>query len=322
MKTGEKTLVCLLGGFLLANSASALTAGNPYQSAIVDRNVFGLKSPPPPPDPSESKKDPPVNLTLTGITTILGNKRVLMKSAPQPGKPGEAAKELSYILTEGQRDGEVEVLTIDEVRGAVKVRNAGVELTLTFEKNGSKLPATQAPAAPPPNVPTLPGAIPARPAGAPPMPAATPALFNSGASPGDNSALPNRALRVSPSAIPTGAPNPGFGTPGAYNSGAVNPGLGGAANAHAGGVTLPSFVGSAPASGITESRVAVPENVMSPEEQMILIETRRASGDPFAAMLPPTPLNPNANVHNPGAEAGQGTQGQQTGQGQNQPGYR
>src|SRR5262249_46856385 len=90
-----------------------------------------------------------------------GNKRVLMKTGPPPGKPGEQPKtDQSYILTEGQRDGEIEVISIDEKAGSVKVSNAGTVQTLTFEKDGAKLPATQAPAAPgtpPPGGAAIPG---------------------------------------------------------------------------------------------------------------------------------------------------------------------
>jgi hypothetical protein len=123
----------VLGGELKATGADA--DPNPYQG-IVDRNVFGLK-PPPPPVQTAPPKPPPVKITLTGITTILGNKRVLMK-APVPGaKPG-APTEQSYILAEGQRDGDIEVLQIDEKKGEVKINNAGEIVTLDWESNGIK----------------------------------------------------------------------------------------------------------------------------------------------------------------------------------------
>src|SRR6188472_2241935 len=75
--------------FLLCSGAIAIGAdsGNPYQG-IVDRNVFGLKPPPPPGKPEEKKVDlPPI--TLTGITTILGNKRALM-NVQSPGKTAQS----------------------------------------------------------------------------------------------------------------------------------------------------------------------------------------------------------------------------------------
>ncbi len=114
--------------------------------SIPNRNVFGLK---PPPQNTISNTPPVVpKLILQGITTILGNKRVLLKEEPpaQPGaKPAAPGKELSMILTEGQREGSVEVLEIDENAGSVKVNNSGTIMTLTFEKDGPKLPSTPAP---------------------------------------------------------------------------------------------------------------------------------------------------------------------------------
>src|SRR5436190_5650423 len=57
-----------------ADAATTANAdANPYHG-IVDRNVFGLKPIPPPAPPPEQPK-PPVNITLTGITTLFGKKR-------------------------------------------------------------------------------------------------------------------------------------------------------------------------------------------------------------------------------------------------------
>ena len=122
--------------------------GSPYQG-IVERNVFGLKAPAPPPDP-EANKPPPPKIFLTGITTILGNKRALMKLTP-PAKPGEPAKEQSFTLGEGQRDGELEVLEIDEKAGTVKVNEFGTVMTLSFENNGVKAGPAPAPGGAPPS---------------------------------------------------------------------------------------------------------------------------------------------------------------------------
>ncbi|HWQ92599.1 MAG TPA: hypothetical protein VN673_13075, partial [Clostridia bacterium] len=137
-----KSLLCGAATLALCAGAPAITADNPYKT-IVDRNVFGLKDPPPPPAAVDTSKPQPSKITITGITTILGNKRVLLKTAAAPAKPGEQPKgELSYILTEGQRDGDIEVIQIDELAGSAKISNAGVIETLTFEKNGPKLPNT------------------------------------------------------------------------------------------------------------------------------------------------------------------------------------
>jgi len=120
----------------------AAHSGELYQG-ITKRNVFGLVPPqiqivePPPPQIPK--------LTLTGITTILGNKRALMMEAEPGGKPGQPVQEVSLILTEGQREGNVEVLLIDEHAGSVKVNNSGTIMTLTFEKDGPRMPPAQPP---------------------------------------------------------------------------------------------------------------------------------------------------------------------------------
>src|ERR1700720_2046820 len=109
MTQAEKVLTGVAGVFLFCASAMAIItpavlSDNPYQG-IVDRNVFSLRNPPPPPPPP-SNDPPPPKLTLTGITTILGGKRALLKGTPPPAK-GEPAKEQFYMLSEGQRDGNI-----------------------------------------------------------------------------------------------------------------------------------------------------------------------------------------------------------------------
>ena len=174
MKHGQKMLICTLAGVALCMSGKAVTGdavGNPYQG-IVDRNVFGLKPPPPPPDP-EANKPPPPKVFLTGITTILGNKRALLKMTP-PAKPGQPAKEESFTLGEGQREGDIEVLEIDEKAGTVKVNNYGTVTTLDFDKDGVKVAGGPAPVA---------GGAPGRPPGFAPAPAASPFMPAGGANP-------------------------------------------------------------------------------------------------------------------------------------------
>ena len=155
MKHGEKMLSCTLAGLALciaANAATSEPSGSPY-SGIVERNVFGLKPPPPPPGP-EDNKPPPPKIFLQGITTFGGVKRALFK-AQMPAKPGEPPKgEQSFILAEGQRDGDIEVLEIDaNPPGSVKVNDFGTIITLDFEHNGIKTTA----AAPVPGGPPRPG---------------------------------------------------------------------------------------------------------------------------------------------------------------------
>src|SRR5438094_9886998 len=177
MKDHGKTVVCLLSSLMLVTGVKAMPAdsANPYQG-IVDRNVFGLKPPPPPPK-TEPDRPPLPPITLTGIITILGNKRALM-NVQMPG-----GKLQSFILPEKEREGEIEVLEINEKAGSesVTVNAFGTVTNLTFEKNGAKL--ASAPPVPMPGNPVgfvpQPGAY--NPAGAP-----TPGLKT----------IPTRTLRL------------------------------------------------------------------------------------------------------------------------------
>ncbi len=144
----KNTLVCILGALLVCVAAKATVpdfSRNPYQG-IAERNVFGLK-----PAPVDSKPLPPpppaLKIILSGITTILPRPLALLK-AQMPARPPEPAKEESYILTAGQRDGEIEVIEINAEEGSVKVRNSGIVTVLTLDKDGAKLPATLPPASP------------------------------------------------------------------------------------------------------------------------------------------------------------------------------
>jgi len=155
MLAGIAGALVLGAGAIAADTAdTAGSSSNPYQG-IVDRNVFALKPPPPPPDP-DSIKPPTPKISLTGITTILGNKRALFKSEPTPGKAGQpATKEESYMLAEGQRQGDVEVTSIDEIAGIVKLSYAGTPVTLDFTNNAAKAVAVAPP--PPAGAPGVPG---------------------------------------------------------------------------------------------------------------------------------------------------------------------
>jgi hypothetical protein len=141
MKCG-KMAVWQVGILLLLPAVGvAVSDDNPYKS-IVSRNPFALVPPPPPPPAQPAT--PPANIKLTGITTMMGNKRALLMVQESGQKT-----EQSYILREGQREGQIEVLEIDEKAGSVKVKNGDVVSVLSFDKDGIKL-AGGPPAAPPP----------------------------------------------------------------------------------------------------------------------------------------------------------------------------
>jgi hypothetical protein len=148
------TVAWVLSGLLpcsLMAGISSTYSGNPYHQ-IVERNVFGLRSPPPP------RVEPPTaplpKIVLTGVTTMLGNKRALLK-IQFPAQPSKPVKEESCVLSEGEREGPIEVLEINEKTEQVKVNNSGTVSVITFAKPGPTPPAV-APPPPRPYWPRLP----------------------------------------------------------------------------------------------------------------------------------------------------------------------
>lgn len=266
-----KSLLC--GAVTLSLcGAFAVTTENPYQ-AIIDRNIFGIKDPPPPPPPPGSEKPAPPGLILTGITTVNGRAQALLKTAAAAAKPGgQATPEQSFILSQDQREGDLHVLAIDPKASVVKVRYAGQDLTLDFEKNGPKLPSTP----PPGPAPGVPGAQPRLPG----APGASPTLPTFGGAPlPANSASPLRSI---PTRSTRTTANPSAAVP-----------LGGTGNplGFQGGVGTPNY-----ARGVAQVQPSTPQPVLNPEEQEIVTEAHReyykAQNDPRAALLPPTRFTP------------------------------
>ena len=209
VKSVTIVVCCLLSGALYSHAAdeenddtgSGTTppSNNPYQ-AIADLNAFRLKPTPPPPEP-EKVKTPPPKITLTGISTMLGQKKVYLKTPGTPGKPGEPAKEQYYEIAEGTMDRDIEVLEINAQLGTVRIKYEGTEIPLNFVDNGAKA------IAPPPGQPGQPGAP-----GMIPPPGSVGAPAPSFGNPASNvRPLPTRTLRLpTPSASAAPSMAPGF----------------------------------------------------------------------------------------------------------------
>ena len=170
----------------------AAEIGNPYQ-AIVTRNMFGLVPIPTGPPPNATPDVALPKITPNGIMTLFGKLQVLFKVS----KPGQAAgKEDSYVMSEGDRQDDIEVEKIDEPSATITFNNHGTiqELALV------------------PGKATGGGAVPALPG----MPGHPPGL------------VPRIGL-------PSGGAAPGvaFGQRSSVHNGSVNPG---AANPMAGGL--------------------------------------------------------------------------------------
>jgi hypothetical protein len=118
--------------------AAAATPDQPYAS-IISRNMFGLV-PIPTNNPADAlpPADPPPKITPNGIMTIFGRLQALFKVANK-GKPGQPPKDDSYVLAEGERQDEIEVVKINQPDGIVTFNNHGVlqELPLTPAANAS-----------------------------------------------------------------------------------------------------------------------------------------------------------------------------------------
>ncbi len=173
---------------------------------IIRRNAFNLHEPAPPKPPPEPP--PSIKVNLTGITTILSGKRAFVLVQEQ-GKQPE-----SKMLKEGERDGQIEVISINESSGSVKLKVGDKETELTFEKDGIKPPSapsapTPGAGAPVPSVPIMPGAV--IPSAGSKTASITPSGSTSG---GVNSLMPTRPLRSD--TLPTVAPS-GIATGGAVN---------------------------------------------------------------------------------------------------------
>jgi hypothetical protein len=147
------TIVLVFGASAcIAWSASADVTANPYVS-VIERNPFGLKEPPPPPAP------PPLQPTvalpkiiLTGIvTSLLGSEpRVLLEITEQ--EPGKAANVKKPIMRQGEKDGMIEIISIDVANNQVTLKNGGTQTNLSFEIAKSSGPG--------PGLPTVPGLVP------------------------------------------------------------------------------------------------------------------------------------------------------------------
>lgn len=247
MRTVRTAWVCLLGACLFAPVLRTLADAKPYD-VIPDRNVFKLKPLPPPPDPNAVPPTPPSNVTLTGITDILGDKMALMEEQPQ-GKP-----KIYLMLSEGQRDGDVTVVSINQTASTVTIKN--VDQTQTLDLNAAAKRAASAS--------TVASVNP----GGSPIP--TPGGVNSIRDLRANGIQARRDMRtVSSGDVP---PLPGSG------SGPSLPSSGDMSSGGAG-------IGTNPRTSTAKTDAPV----LSPEEQLVQNAAAQVNPDPHSPPVPPAP---------------------------------
>ena len=146
MKRLGKVVICLASGLVLNASARAddsVLPNNPY-APIVVRNVFNLN----PAQSADSTNATPADLpkiTPNGIMSIFNHQlQVLFKVAGTP-KAGQPAKDESYILSEGQRQDDIEVIQIDEKNSLVTFNNHGIVQELPLAKATASAGSTPTP---------------------------------------------------------------------------------------------------------------------------------------------------------------------------------
>jgi hypothetical protein len=181
MKRLGKIVVCLASGLVLnagTRAGDAVSPNNPY-APIVVRNIFGLN--PPPPVDAAPPGDPPPKITLNGIMSIFDHQLQVLFKVAGTAKPGQPAKDESYILSEGQRQDEIEVTHINEKASLVTFNNHGTVQELLLVKanpppvstptptpaQGRPVPTQKSPAPNDQNNTTIPSRLGGGPAGGP-----------------------------------------------------------------------------------------------------------------------------------------------------------
>ena len=276
MKRVVRITICIAGGLALnaglraADPASANNPlpDNPY-AAVAVRNIFGLVAPPPPPDPNAKQEASLPKITPTGIMTVFGHSQVLFKVAGTAVKQGQPARDEFYILSQGQRQDDIEVTKIDEKNSLVTFNNHDITQELPLVSP----PASGSPAASPSPV-----------AGNPAMGQGLPGGGNNG-----------------PGGITRFGVGPG-GRNGSMGNGA-NSSSGGGGNGGNGAN------GGLPLGGATQGRTYQPEaSTMSAEEISVMIAAQHLKAiqenSPTAPLFPPTQIDGPAGITGSGSGDG------------------
>ena len=135
---------CLLLGLVAAGwlccqslRAGAAPSANPY-APIITRNVFALVPIPVNTGP-EVPADPPPKITPNGIMTIFGKLQVLFKVSEN--LPGQPPKDDSFVMSEGDRQDDIEVQKIDEKAAVITFNNHGVVQELPLVATTAAIPS-------------------------------------------------------------------------------------------------------------------------------------------------------------------------------------
>src|SRR5580704_13735337 len=149
MKSGGKAIAWLLAGFVLTleSKAQANNSGSSSDGAyraIVDCNIFDLRPVPPAPV-APGPVTPPPNVKFVGVMRITDRVQgVFSVQDPTPGK-----QPVSYILSQDQRQGTLEVKSIDMAGKSARVKIGDEVVLLKLEEPKAPTGPAAAPAAAP-----------------------------------------------------------------------------------------------------------------------------------------------------------------------------
>ena len=130
-------------GLLATSGSQPLAAENPFL-VITKRNAFNLSNEPPkreeagpPPEPPRSE-----DIKLTGIFRHKGIERAAI-AVIDPKKKSEPPKYLE--LAAGEKQGHIEIVSIDKKTGKVTLKELGSLRSLSFETDAFKTSVSKAP---------------------------------------------------------------------------------------------------------------------------------------------------------------------------------
>lgn len=120
-------------------------AMEPPYARIAARNIFHLVPVPSASPPPAVEASLPLKLTPKGIMTIFGRVQVLFTMAEE-SRRGQPVKEHFLVLGEGEREGNVEVIRIDQENSVITFSNHGTIQELPL---GRATPGNPGPSVPP-----------------------------------------------------------------------------------------------------------------------------------------------------------------------------
>ena len=141
--SSQAAFVAFALGVFLSTAPQPVASENPYL-AISKRNAFSLSNEPPkrkdagpPPEPPKSE-----DIKLTGIFRHKGIERAAI-AVIDPKKKSEPPKYLE--LAAGEKQGHIEIVSIDKKTGKVTLKELGSLRSLSFETDAFKTSVSKAP---------------------------------------------------------------------------------------------------------------------------------------------------------------------------------